>query len=216
MFKRGIAASFWFAVLSGLLSGATAWAKPADLPSNEPIECENGGDPPMKTTPPIDVEPAPALDPFLPAFVEQWLQHAADALMRPDRAGNLDFLLGQLPKSAFGAAVEPTVPAPQVVGVEKKQAVDAEKHIRHLFESADLYRRSGLMDAARFIYQRVHLLSPTSRLGQLAIQRLQEIESRQRDDAEEQSQPSRPREPDVRMRDLRNSTMPLGLVEVTY
>lgn len=203
MLKRGMA-SFWLGVMSGLVAAATAWAKPADLPSVNPIECHDSQE---KSAPIAEPESAPALDGTLPAFLECWLQHAADVLRRPDRVLTVENLWRQLP-AATATVSEPA--APKVAGVETK----ADKQIRHLFDVADHYRRTGLYDAARFCFQRVHLLSPTSRLGQLAIERLQEIEDRLRES--EQSEPSRKDEGGPQSRDIRNGTMPLGLVVVTY
>ena len=102
---------------------------------------------------------------------------------------------------------------PPVVAGEKKPGLELEKQLLQLFEAADQYRRTGLYESARYLYQRVHLLSPTSRLGRMAIEHLQELESRLRDSSEEQD---RREEPDDWQRDVRNGTIPLGLVRVTY
>lgn len=240
MFKQGIAKSFSIGLLSCALTSSWASAKPADLPSNNQYECDEAQDgdaPTRRFSFKVEITPkgvtfglegstlpgapasAPTIDAVLPPFVEQWLEHASDAVMRPDRAQNLHYLVNRLPfvgaVNGFAvAASDPAVPMPQTAEPEKK--VDFEAQVRQLFESADRYRRKGLLEGARFFYQRVHLLAPTSRLGQLAIDRLQELESRERDDAEEQSNPARPDEPEARNRDLRNGTIPLGLVEIRY
>jgi hypothetical protein len=100
MFLRRIAVWSWVALVA-FSGGTTASAKPADLPSHQPIECA-GDDPPMRQlsididisprgitfrldTRAVEPEPIPAIDALLPAFVEQWLQHTADTLVRPER-----------------------------------------------------------------------------------------------------------------------------------
>lgn len=239
MLKQGIAMGFLSSVLWGQAAGQLAWGKPADLPANNQIECPDCSDDPVqrKFSLELEVTPkgitlkveaglaqpeqAPPIDAVLPAFVEQWLQHAGDALRRPDRSVSLDCLLGKLPylswpHAASLLAQETLVRLPQVGDPEKAPLAEKEKQTRQLFEMADLCRRTGVYEAARFFYQRVHLLSPTTRLGRLAIDRLQEIEIRLRDDAEEQGAPGRDGAPESRLRDIRNGSMPLGLVVVTY
>jgi len=232
MLKRGIAASFWLIALSGLTSGTAAWAKPADLPGNQQIECAEGDDPPAKRkfsielditskgitlkvgAEPVQPAPAPQIDAVLPAFVDQWLQHAGDALMRPDRIGSLDYLWSKVPY--VGAPNVRTGPAASaVVGAVDQQIAQRDNQSRAFFALAEVYRRTGHYVSARDFYQRVHLLAPTSRLGQMAIDRIQEMDERLRDAAEEQGIPGRD-EPEARNRDIRNGTLPLGLVRVTY
>jgi len=189
MWKCGIALGCGLLVFSSV-----AWGKPADLPASNQIEC--GEQPPRK--PAIDVElgpkgvnvpagfgdvqpDAPPLDPFFPAFVEHWLQHAADVLTEPQRCASVEALLGSLPYvRALKAAPGPMAPAPVVKGKADPQS-DFDKQVQRLFERADFYRRTELYEAARCLYQRVHLLSPTSRLGCLAIEHLHEIERRMRE-----------------------------------
>jgi hypothetical protein len=241
MLKRGIALGFGLALFCGFAAGASAVGKPADLPANNQIECPDCGDDPLpgKFSLELDFTPKgitvkmgvadaqpelpPAIDALLPAFVEQWLQHAGDAFSYPDRSGNIEYWLGQLPyiRSLQAASVgvdDKTGATPKVVGAEPKPAPDIEKQLRQIFESADQYRRTGLYESARYLYQRVHLLAPTSRLGRLAIEHLQEIESRLRSfgETEEQGNPDRRDEPEARQRDIRNGAMPLGLVRVRY
>jgi hypothetical protein len=227
MLRRGIALGFWLAFFSGLAAGTRVYAKPADLPANNQIECPDCGDKaPRKFSLELEISPKgvnvqfgfgdtqpespPILDPFLPAFFEHWLQHAADVFTQPQRSASLENLLKSVPYlRAVKSAPPPETPsaAPPVVKGEARPAVDFEKQIRQLFESADYYRRTGLYESARYLYQRVHLLAPTSRLGNLAIEHLQEIERRLREAGEEQ-------EPDER--DVRNGSIPLGLVRVRY
>ena len=233
MLKRWIALGFWLALIGGFTTGARAWAKPGDLPANNHVECPECGEPgtrkfslELKITPKgVDVqvgfdnlqpESLPAIDPLFPAFVEYWLQHTSDALTHPERVVNFEQLWKALPYTrALANATDrqsgtPKTPAPVVKGA------DIEKQLRQLFEMADQYRRTGLHASARYLYQRVHLLAPTSRLGRLAIEHLQELESRLRDAAEEQGNPDRPEEPDAWQRDIRNGTIPLGLVYVMH
>src|SRR5262245_58790327 len=115
MLKRGIALGFWLTFLSGFAAGSRVDAKPGDLPSNNQVECSDCGDGPMprnfsldlKVTPKgVDVqfgfgaaqpETPPVLDPFFPAFVEHWLQHAADVFSHPERSVNFDQLWKMTP-----------------------------------------------------------------------------------------------------------------------
>ena len=223
MLKRGIALGFWLG-MSSFLASAQAFAKPADLPSHTQIECVDGDEPmPRRFSIELDInargitlkvgagteqpEPAPAIDALMPAFVEQWLQHMADALSRPDRSGNLDYLLSRMP------FVTGTPASPAKLGVTGQTTeVDKEQQVRRLYHVAELYRRTGRYESARHYYQRVHLVSPTSRLGQSAIERIQEIEERLRDAAEEQGRD----DPEASNRDIRNGSMLLGLVEITH
>jgi hypothetical protein len=238
MLQRGIALGFWLALIGGFATGARAWAKPGDLPAYNRVECpECGGEQAprkfaleLKITPKgVDIqvgfdnlqpETPPAIDPFFPAFIEYWLQHAGDAITHPDRSLTWNQLWASVPylRSFPAAAVQPEptpMTAPPVVKGEAKP-VDFEKQLRQLYDAADQYRRTGLHTAARYLYQRVHLLAPTSRLGRLAIEHLQEIESRLRDASEEQGNPDRRDEPETWERDIRNGAIPLGLVCLMY
>ena len=79
-YRGGVTAAAIYTRISklGLLSAATVWAKPADLPSHNPIECHDSQE---KT---VEPDTPPVVDAFLPAFVKAWLQHAADVLARPE------------------------------------------------------------------------------------------------------------------------------------
>jgi hypothetical protein len=112
MMKSWIAASTLLVVL--LMPGSSAWAKPADLPSHNEIECSAFGDEPMprKFELELEISPrgvtlkfgvsaakpmaTPSLDMVLPAYVEQWLQHMGDAVTRPGRAMNWSGFLGPI------------------------------------------------------------------------------------------------------------------------
>jgi hypothetical protein len=212
MSKKVATVGFWLGVLTGLLAGGTAWGKPADLPDNHQIECADGkDDPPMprKFSLELDFTPngitlkfgpgadQPAEEPQLPAFIEQWLQHVGDLLARPERVFNLENLLSKLPR-----------PAP----AEKSDAEGVEQ----LFRLAERQNCERHYQAARFLYQRVHLLAPTSRVGRLAIDRLQQVEERLRNDAEEADTPGGAGQPESMHRDMHKGLVPLGLVRVRY
>jgi hypothetical protein len=87
---------------------------------------------------------------------------------------------------------------------------------QRLFEIAERHRRSSNFDMARKLYQQVHLLTPTTLHGRVAIVRLIEIEERMRESSEEQSGPGRNDDPEQVYREMRDRTIPLGLVEVSY
>ena len=87
---------------------------------------------------------------------------------------------------------------------------------QRLFEIAEGHRRSGNFDMARKLYQQVHLLTPTTLHGRVAIVRLIEIEERMRESSEEQGDPGRNDDPEQVYREMRDRTIPLGLVEVSY
>jgi hypothetical protein len=95
-------------------------------------------------------------------------------------------------------------------------AVDTrEREARQLFKIAEDCRHRRDFDRARTCYQQVHRLAPTSRLGQMAMDRLQEIEQRMLDPLEE-SEPEVIRDPEQTFRNIRRWSIPLGLVEITY
>ncbi len=236
MLKKVATVGFWLGVLTGIAAGATAWGKPADLPGNNQIECADGVDDPptqrkfsieldftpqgitfkVETSDPQPTE-APAIDPVMPAFVDQWLQHVGDLLARPDRVINLEAILSKLPRLSAnenGAQAPPAEPQPRAGQADK----DTDERVLQMFVIAEFYRRTGHYESARFYYQRVHLLSPTSRMGRMAIDRLQQVEERLRDDAEEADTPGRTDElkPESMNREMHKGLMPLGLVRVRY
>ncbi|MBI1831777.1 MAG: hypothetical protein HYR84_10040 [Planctomycetes bacterium] len=95
----------WMAVVA--VCAMLAWgnvlaanAKPADLPGQNGIECPDGVDDPVAPPGANAAPDAPMLiDPFLPAFVEQTLQHLSDAWTRPDRAVDLGSILNRFAPS---------------------------------------------------------------------------------------------------------------------
>ncbi len=114
---------------------------------------------------------------------------------------------------------------------ESEEAQRAEA-ARHVFQVGERCRSQGNLDMARTCYEEAHLLSPTSRPGRLAIQRLHELEQ-DRGGAEEQEEPPLPprrtpttEEPPLQQRgpvkpeqmyeEMRRNSQPLGLVERSY
>jgi hypothetical protein len=234
MYKKVATVGFWLGVLAGLAAGATAWGKPADLPTNNQIECSDGADdPPVQRKFALELEftpqgitvkvgladddpaPAPAIDPVLPAFIEQWLQHLGDLLTQPERAISLDALRNKLPRldaSEKAPQVPSSEPQPRAGQTDK----DTDMRALQMFIVAEVCRQAGRYEAARYYYQRVHLLAPTSRVGQLAIERLQQVEERLRDDAEEAAPAEGSDPPQSMNREPHKGLMPLGLVRVWF
>ncbi len=88
---------------------------------------------------------------------------------------------------------------------------------QRLFEMAERHRRANEYDMARHLYQQVHLLTPTTLHGRVAIVRIIELEDRLRDVSEEQGIPGRSDvDPEEMFRDMQGRTVPLGLVDVSY
>lgn len=84
---------------------------------------------------------------------------------------------------------------------------------QRLFEAGDKCRRDGDYSRARICFQQVHLLTPTTIIGRVAIARIMEIEERMRVDAEEQGLPGR-ESPQEAFQRMRENTVPLGTVRV--
>jgi hypothetical protein len=87
---------------------------------------------------------------------------------------------------------------------------------QRMFEIAERCRRTGEYGKARACYQQVHLLTPTTLHGRVAIVRLIEVEERMRESSEEQGSPGRNDDPEQVYREMRERSIPLGLVEVSY
>jgi hypothetical protein len=90
-----------------------------------------------------------------------------------------------------------------------------EQLAERIFDVGEKCRRSGDYSRARACYQQVHLLTPTAVIGRVAMVRIAEIEERIRVDSEEQGNP-RSADPEEAFQHMRNRTVPLGLVEVSY
>ena len=98
-----------------------------------------------------------------------------------------------------------------VVKITTSQGVMAnDVQALRLFETAERLRRGSKYDQARTLYQQVHLLTPTTLHGRMAIVRLGEMEERLRDAAEEATD-----DPEELFRELRERSIPLGLVELS-
>lgn len=200
MRKYVVAMGLFWSTFFSLACGPAVWAKPADLPADEKIQCpegqeksEHGGitidfDVPLgrvKLNVEFGTAPAPidAVCPsLLPAYVEQLLQQVGELFFLPMRS-----------------AVE-----------------TPDKEARRLFDDAEKCRRSGDYEKARMEFQRVHLLTPTSPVGRSAIDRIIEIEERMRESTEGQDAPSPSGDEEESLRDLRERSEPLGMVEVSY
>ncbi len=201
--------SWWIVgALSAVLfipGGASAQSKPANLPANQQIECPDCQESVRgKFSIEIDItssgitlkvgagtpapSDAPAIDTVSPTLVPMYLEQ----------------LLKQL-----GSVLVPTNAAlgRTVIGKTDGRADQA----RQFFDVGEIYRRLGLYSSARFYYQRVHSLQPATELGRQAIERLTEIEGRLRE-AEE----SGAEDPEMVFRQMRERSMLLGLVELTY
>lgn len=198
MGKRNWVFGLWTSILLGPLCGGAVWAKPADLPVPSQPEC-------------VD-------EPELGSLLITWdlltgrIGVAVKA--RAEQPAQIDAvtptflptLFEQLVTQAGNALAKPR----QAPTIEEKMA-------KQLFNDAEVCARKGQLEQARLLYQQTHLLAPTSKVGLKAIDRLQDIEERMRDASEESSEPPLgPLDPEALFRDIRNRTIPLGLVVVSY
>jgi hypothetical protein len=100
---------------------------------------------------------------------------------------------------------------------EGNQALEARNaDAQRIFEIGERCRRAGDYTEARNCYQQAHRMNPTSLHGRVAIMRIIELEERMRETAEEQSVPVPITDPEQVFRDMRQRSVPLGLVEVSY
>jgi hypothetical protein len=205
MGKRIWILGVWTSIVLGLTFGAgAAWAKPADLPVPSQPECVDGTDDPVQGSLSITfdlltgrfsvevtakTEPPATIDAVCPAF--------------------LPALFEQLVTQASNALAQ-----------SYRAPTTEEKLANQLFRDAENCARQGQLEKARLYFQQTHLLAPTSKLGRQAIDRLQQIEERMRDAAEESTDPPSPPsgalDPEAMYRSIRNRTIPLGLVVVSY
>jgi hypothetical protein len=200
MLRKVATVGVCISALTGVLAGNWLWAKPADLPSNPQIECSE----PDRTSEPSE---PPVIDAVLPAFVEQWLQHAGDLLSRPERMINMEAVWKRLPSFSANANTE----TPRLVPANEKTAAE---RTEQLYTIAEAYRVTGSYRTARFYYQRAHATAPASRFGRMAIERLQDLEERLRD--AEESDPVRPPQESPEEEDILKDYVPLGLVRHMY
>jgi hypothetical protein len=107
-------------------------------------------------------------------------------------------------------------PAPVASRLEERRTGESVR----LFDIGERHRRAGELELARRAFQQVHMLTPTTIHGRMAIVRIVQIEAdeRLRDASEEQGgdRPGRADDPETVLRELRRQTVPLGLVEVSY
>lgn len=207
MKKYLFAANGLLAVVLGVSSGPSAWAKPSDLPADNKIECTECGEETHRGSITIGLDlftgrvnvdvkinatvppPPMAIDSVTPMLVEQLLREVS----------------GYLASGPTGSTDKPAV------------AQDRKRQAQHLFQIAERCYRTGDFEKARTCYQQVHLLTPTSQLGRSAIDRLSQVEERLRDATEEQDLPApQGTEPEEAFRNLRQRSIPLGLVELSY
>lgn len=197
----------WMSLLLGPLCCGVAWAKPAGLPVPCQRDCADGKDGKDGKddkehgsmsitidllTGRISVDFTTDTDP--PAMIDAVCPSVLPALLE------------QILTQAGNALSQPQPPAT----VQEKMA-------QRMFRDAEDCARRGQLEKARLLYQQVHVLAPTSSIGRKAIDRLQQVEERMRDSAEESSDPpSTAPDPEANFRNLRDRTIPLGLVVVSY
>lgn len=223
-------------VLACSLLGAaapTSLAKPPDLPVDQSVTCPEGRERPhgsyglridlangeirveveVETTPTTDV-PA-AVDAVCPCFLPVLVDHVRRQL----------------------AQAQPAPGTPLPVQPTADNTDSREAQARRLFQIAERCRRNGDLEMARTCYEETHLISPASRCGQLAMQRLRDLERYQNGDgaAEESDAPPARQNPTTdeppmskqrdlngltpaerQFRKMRERSEPLGLVERTY
>jgi hypothetical protein len=278
----------------GLAGGSATRAKPADLPSNNQIECPINCDDPTRTSgiavgviefPKCDPGQPMSIDACLPGFVSAYLQHlfgqpvnGSDQTLQPTEARLLDEIRLRNEQAPLWQALRTlsrasgvTVTADQdrlrdasvdldtpvtlksdcttlhkalrqltvdldlryvvedgIVKIttkepwnkcqtpEEQTAQTRVQKSEELFERGERCRQAGNYGPARNWYQAARSLAPRSLYGRVADMRLADMDERLRDDAEEQTAPERPMAPEAGLRRLRDGTVPLGLVEISY
>lgn len=206
--SRGIRVlGLWTSVLLGLAFGAAgaAWAKPADLPIPSQPVCEDGKDgptyhPPAPSYPDLTELQEDTSDGSIAAKVVTEAPPMIDAVSPAFLSALFDQLFVQI-----GNAIQPRPVSPE------------EKAAQEAYRRAEECARTGQLEQARLLFQQTHLLAPLSKVGRQAIDRIQQIEERLRDAAEESTDPpSTAPDPEARFREMRDRTVPLGLVVVWY
>ncbi|MFO0968083.1 MAG: hypothetical protein U0793_21210 [Gemmataceae bacterium] len=177
-------------------------ARPPDLPQNPQVNCPEGR---------VIEEGA------VPAVVVEVAQAVGDAPAVPDLTW-LDALLPHLVTKAAQDAVTPQ-PAASVETARspsnREVQLDRYRQAQRILGLGIAYEQRGLFSKARTCYQETHLLSPETRYGRQAMERLTALEqrSRERDGSEEADEPATSN--DVRERNhenMRRQTAPLGTV----
>ena len=194
---------YWGAAVLAALLSATCGAKPPDLPVEQGVTCPAAG---------------------------AWF----DGLRRAVEGLRVEVEL-VLPGGEAPVALDallPTLLPPLLADGARRELMDEEvptgryAEARHIFQLGESCRRQGDLDKARTCYEEAHLLSPTSRFGRLAMQRLHELEQL-RDAGETQEEPRRapthdePPLPDGKgaeqsYQKMLERSQPLGLVERSY
>lgn len=182
--KRLLVMGFWLGVWSGVLAGTSAWAG-------------EGAEKPAKRSATIELN-----------FSTQGFnfKFSSGPAMMPTDCPTIDTVCPTL----MPAYVEVLL---RHIGQSFTQpfTADAPSDARKVFDQAELYRMFGRLAMARKYYQRVHLLEPTTRLGRLAIERLQAIEERLRE-----AEQSGDDDPEMVYREIQRQSIPLGLVDRSY
>jgi hypothetical protein len=190
-------------------SGPVSLAKPPDLPVHPQVTCPDGrvtpgttGDHSEAAAPERTVEAIPDLT---------WLNMMVPEMVtRTLRAGGL------LPAAAGTAAVEALSP----LKVDREQHIERYRQARRIFLLGMEYEQKGDVSKARVCFQEAHLLSPETRYGRMAMERLSRLENQVRDgrgaeEAEEREKPN-PRgagqTPSQQYEEMLRRTMPLGTV----
>ena len=201
--KRYLFSSLLLSLILGLAPLSAAWAKPSDLPADNQIQCPDCGEEKSHGSITIGLD---VLTGRISVTVEAAKTAAAPPMaidtLTPACIEQLLKLVGEVLANRLDNNVG--VPA------------DRDRQARRLFQVAEMRTRAGDLSAARTFYQQVHMLTPTSRLGQLAIDRLVQIEERMREASEPSEEPAPKTNPEGAFRRLRERTIPLGLVEVSH
>jgi hypothetical protein len=199
MLQRNWIFGVWMSLLLGSLCGGVAYAKPADLPVPSQPECIDGTDDPAQGSLSITLD-------LLTGRI------AVELKAKPEPSAAIDAVCPSLLPALFEHLVAQAGNA-----LTRPAKTVEERMAEQLFHDGEIFARRGQLEKARLLFQQAHLLAPTSKLGRQAIDRLQKIEERMRDSAEESTDPPAvPLDPEAMYRNLRDRTVPLGLVIVSY
>lgn len=186
-------------------SGPVSSAKPPDLPVFPQVTCPEGriteSGSGHDTAPQANVELIPDLS-WAQAVVPGLAIHTAQAVWLWPAAGSHD-----------------TDAVPQKV--ERQRLVERYRQAQRIFALGMEYQQRGALNKARTCFQEAHLLSPDTRFGRMAMQRLNDLESQSRtgdgtEDSEERVKPSRGdgQSNEQQYQDMLRRTIPLGTVPV--
>jgi hypothetical protein len=120
---------------------------------------------------------------------------------------------GPAPGDLFGPQRRSAAPVPV-----DSDVTDRTDEARQVFQKGERWRSMGALVKARTCFEEAHLLSPTSRFGRRAMQRLIELEQLD-EPGEEQEEPQPRRTPttlEPPLLKLPARARPLGLVERSY